>query len=132
MSDGASQTDIVGIGVAAALTKEFIADQRAFLPMLARLLKESLPDQVQCLESGLFKKTIHGIVVTSGENRLTLEDTGRGPISASFTRVVRGIALKTESLQIEEWLVLLAEVLEESATHNAQARTALARTLGLD
>jgi hypothetical protein len=123
--------DVVSIGVAGALAQQYATDQREFLPMLAHLLKESLPGEVQLIEVGFFKKTIKGVVITHGESRLTLEDPGHGSLEATHTRVVRGIALKTDRLEMEEWLTLLGETLEQSAKSNAKARAAMAKMLGL-
>jgi hypothetical protein len=124
-------SDVVSMGVAGALAQQYATDQREFLPMLAHLLKDALQGEVQLIETGLFKKTIRGVVLTHGDSRLTLEDTGRGSPEASHTKVVRGIALKTDRLSIEEWLTMVAETLEESARSNAKARAAMAKTLGL-
>jgi len=119
------------MGVAGALAQQYMTDQREFLPMLARLLKSVMPSSVQTIETGLFKKTIKGLTLTQGENRLSLVESGSGGLEASHTRVVRGIALKTESITVEEWLTMVSESLEESAQKNAQARAAMARLLGL-
>jgi hypothetical protein len=124
-------SDIVSMGVAGALAQEYAKDQREFLPMLAHLLKDALPGEVQLIETGLFKKTIKGIVLIHGDSRMTLQDNGRGAPEASHTKVVRGIALKTDVLTIEEWLTMVSETLEESARSSASARAAMARTLGL-
>ncbi len=130
--EGFEGSDVIGMGVAAALGRQYAQEQREFLPMMARILKDSMPDSVELLETGLFKKSLKGLVVNHGGNRYTLEDPGRGPLQASFTRVVRGIALKTEPLTVDEWLAAVSEVLEKTAAENAAARAALARTLGLD
>jgi hypothetical protein len=45
------------------------------------------------------------------------------------TRVVRGIALKTERLTLEQWLLELARALSAEAQASAQARSALQRLL---
>lgn len=132
MPEGFESSDMVGIGVAAALCSQYAQEQREFLPLVARVLKDSLPDEVDLIETGLFKKTLKGVVVTHGENRLTLEDPGRGPLQASFTRIVRGIALKTEKLSVEEWLTMIGDVLEQTAHENEAARRSLAKTLGLN
>ena len=123
---------MIGMGVAAALSAQYAQEQREFLPMIARVLKDSMPNEVELLESGLFKKTLRGVVVNQGDNRLALEDPGRGALQATFTRIVRGIALKTERLTVEEWLVMVGDVLEHAAQENAAARRSLAKTLGLD
>src|SRR5579859_5654147 len=130
--EGFDSSDVVGMGVAAALARQFSQEQREFLPLIARVLKDSTPDQVELIETGMFKKSLRGVIVTTGDNRLTLEDPGRGPLQAGFTHVVRGIALKTERLSIEEWLSCVSEALERAAAENAEARRSLAKTLGLD
>ncbi len=132
MPEGLEGSDVIGMGVAAALGRQYAQEQREFLPMMARILKDSMPESVELIETGLFKKSLRGLIVHHEGNRLTLEDPGRGPLQASFTRVVRGIALKTEPLSIEEWLAAVSACLEKMAAENAAARAALARTLGLD
>ena len=122
---------MIGMGVAGALAKQYADEQRDFLPLIATVLKNALPNDVQLIETGLFKKSLKGLVVASGENRLKLEDMGRGSLQASFTRVVRGIALKTEFISVEEWLTLVAEALESAVKDNTSARMALAKTLDL-
>ncbi|HWD39255.1 MAG TPA: hypothetical protein VG944_10430 [Fimbriimonas sp.] len=129
--DGFETTDMIGMGVAGALAKQYSDEQRDFLPLIAGVLKSSLPNEVELVEKGLFKKTLVGVSVNHGENRLKLEDTGRGSLEASFTRVVRGIALKTEIVTVQEWLVLVAEAIEDAVKNNASARAALAQTLNL-
>jgi hypothetical protein len=130
--DGFETSDMIGMGVAAALAHQYAKEQREFLPLIARVLKDSMPDQVDLIETGLFKKTLRGVLVNDGGNRLTLEDQGRGPLQASFTRVVRGIALKTEPVTVDEWLTMVGEMLERQAGENAAARASLAKMLGLD
>jgi len=82
-------------------------------------------------KGGFFaKKTLHKVIVMLGENRYTLEDPGRGPLLASRTRIVRGIALKTESIPVETWVQELGAALDERARSSATAREALARLIG--
>ena len=131
MADPFETSGAIGLGVSAALAQEYAQDQREFLPLIASVLKSALPNDVEVLEQGLFKKTIRGVSVRQGENKLLLEDVGRGSLQASFTRVVRGIALKTESISVEEWVALVGEALEKSAKDNLAARNALAARLGL-
>ncbi len=130
--DSFEDSALIRIGVAGALSKQVAADQQAFLPMIAHLLMSSTPESVELIETGLFKKSLRGVVLNEGENRLTLEDSGRGGLQASYTRVVRGIALKTEKLTVEEWVTMVSELLEERAKENNAARNALANALGLE
>jgi hypothetical protein len=132
VSDPFETSGAIGLGVSAALAQQYAQDQREFLPLIASVLKNAIPNDVEIIETGLFKKTIKGVAVRQGENRLVLEDIGHGSLQASFTRVVRGIALKTESVSVEEWVALIGEALEKSAKENLAARNALAKRLGLD
>ena len=132
MADPFETTGAIGLGVSAALAQEYQKDQREFLPLIASVLKSSLPNEVDIIETGLFKKTVRGVAVRQGENKLVLEDTGHGALQATFTRVVRGIALKSESLTVQEWVALVGDALEKSAKDNLAARNALASRLGLD
>jgi hypothetical protein len=132
MSDPFEQQEWVKFGVAATLSKQYAADQRMFLGLLAQMLESALPDEIEIgRKGGLFaKKTVQRVIVTLGENRYTLEDPGRGPLMATRTRIVRGIALKTETVPVEEWLADLGAALDERAGSSAAAREALARMIG--
>jgi len=129
---GVPDGDAMEMSVQAALARQYASEQRDFLPFLASMLKSALPNEVQVLEAGLFKKTVRGVVLTQGENRYVLEDSGRGSLQATFTRVVRGIALKTETLSIQEWLACVGQELDKFAVESEQARRALAQSLGLN
>lgn len=132
MSDSFESQDWVRVGVASALAKEFAADQRRFLSLFAKVLQESLPQETKVVTKGLFTKTIIGVEVTLGENRYRIEDTGSGPLQAGKTRVVRGIALKTEPIAMDTCLTEISETMEERARQSAGDRLAMARLLGLD
>ena len=75
-------------------------------------------------------RTVHRVRIHLGDECYTLEDPGRGPLRATRTRVVRGIALKTEPVEVEEWLSALGQALEERVRTDAGARAALSRFLG--
>jgi hypothetical protein len=132
MADEFEQQEWLKFGVAATLSKQYAADQRFFLELLAQMLEQALPEEaVIGKRGGLFsKKTVQKVAVTLGDNRYTLEDPGRGPLLATRTRIVRGIALKTETIPVEEWLAELGTALDERARTSAAAREALARLIG--
>ncbi|HZO91192.1 MAG TPA: hypothetical protein VFB38_22905 [Chthonomonadaceae bacterium] len=132
MADEFEQQEWVKFGVAATLSRQYAADQRLFLDLLARMLESALPEEAQIeRRGGLFsKKTVQRVTVTLGENRYMLEDPGRGPLRAFRTRVVRNIALKTEPIPVQDWLAELSAALEERARTSAAAREALARLVG--
>jgi hypothetical protein len=132
MADDFEEQAWVKFGVAAELSKQYAADQRSFLENLATLLESVLPQETEITrKGGLFsKKTVQRITVTLSENRFILEDVGRGALQAARVRVVRGIALKTESIPVEEWVTALSDHIDERARTNQAARDALARLVG--
>ncbi len=132
MSDAFEQQEWVKFGVAATLSKQYAADQREFLELLAQMLQRALPDETQIQrKGGLFsKKTIHNVTVLLGANRYELEDPGRGPLIAKRVQIVRGIALKTEEIPVELWLAELGAMLDERAKSSAAAREALSNMVG--
>jgi hypothetical protein len=119
----------VKFGVAAELSKQYLADQREFLERLAQMLEGALGNGAEVTRrGGLFsKKTVQRVTVTFGDDRYTLEDPGHGPLRAGRTHVVRGIALKTEEIPVETWLEELGALLESQAQTSRAAREALAR-----
>jgi hypothetical protein len=73
---------------------------------LATMLENAMPGEVELKKhGGLFsKKTLQSVSVTLEDFRYTLEDLGHGPLLAMRTKIVRGIALKTEEMTISDWL----------------------------
>jgi hypothetical protein len=121
-------------GVAASLSKQYTRDQRAFLDLLASMLTQVLPQETEVkYRGGLFsaRKSVHQIRVQLSEWSYTLEDPGRGNLRATRTRIVRGIALKTEEIPVEEWVTALDQEIGERARKSAAARNALAKFIGL-
>ncbi len=99
--------------------------------MLAKLLKSAVPDQVELVEKGLFKKNLVAIVFNQSENQFRLEDAGGRGLQATFTRVVRGIALKTEPISVQEWIACVSEAVESHMKESEEIRAVMARSLGL-
>ncbi len=132
MPDAFEDQEWVKFGVAATLAKQYTADEKAFLELLAQMLERALPDETEIGRRGGFfaKKTVQKVTVLLGENRYILEDPGRGPLQAARTRIVRGIALKTEAIPVEAWVQELGAALDERARSSASAREALAKMVG--
>ena len=88
MSDEFEQQEWVKFGVASALAKQYGADQRLFLDLLARMLESALPGETHIdRRGGLFsKKTVQRVAVTMDGMRYTLEDPGVGSLRAAQTR----------------------------------------------
>jgi hypothetical protein len=101
------------VGVASELVRQYNSDSADFFQSLAILLEAMLPNIAQIEKrGGLFsKKKPFRITIPDGENRLVLEEGEAGVLRATHTRIVKGIALKTEDVSMQEWLEELSETL---------------------
>lgn len=121
------------MGVANALAKSYAQDIRGFLPLLAAVLESSMPDEtVVERKGGLFQKIkpVHKVSVKLEDLTFTLEDIGRGPLSAHRIKTVRGITLKTEPLAVDDWLADLSHRISIRADHNEKTFFAIKELLG--
>ena len=106
------------------------ADLKAYIEVLARKLELSLP--AQCLVERRSKrmlsreKVVDSIRVDLGEHRYEVLADGR----ASRAKVVRDITIKTEPLELDEWVRALGNDLSARAADSAEARAALERLVG--
>jgi len=73
-------------------------------------------------------RQVRRVSLELGDLRFELARSG-GAVVARCTRVVRGIALKTELLNLDAWLVELARALSAQAGASSQDRVALERLL---
>jgi len=133
MADELGDDGLTRLGVAGALCREYEADERAFLAFLVSSLERAFGSEIEILFKGGFlsKKVVRGVVLSSGDARYTLEDPGNGLLKATITHVVRGIALKTEPVKVEDWLSIVSEIAEQKASEHSSTRKALADMLGL-
>ena len=133
MADELEDQPLVKLGVAGALAREYASDHRAFLDVFARAIERALPSETELLWRGgfLVKKEIRGFTLTIEPNRYTLEDHGKGRLHGQKTHIVRGIALKTEDMPVEEFLREVGDALEAEVAKSGKARAALAAFLGL-
>jgi hypothetical protein len=132
VSDSFEDQSWVKMGVAGALEREYVKDQTFFVQQLAKTLSDALPGEVQTITTGFLKKTVVGVVVSFGDVRYTFEKPDHGPVFALKTKVVRGIALKSDEVDVGLALQELGEALELRAAKSGQARSALANALGLE
>lgn len=114
------------------------ADLLVFVESLAVKLETALPlsARVERVRQGLRgPKLVRRIVVDAGGERLELrrELTARGgepgAIELLTGRVSGGIVLKTESVDIDEWLRALAVAVAAEAERSERTRQALERLL---
>ena len=107
-------------------------DLKAFVPVLAEKLDAALPGRVRIgrRRAGLLSgtKSVSRIECALGERQYKLELIN-GAWRASRSTVVRGIALKSELLEIEPWLEGLLADLREQARSSEEWSLALGRLL---
>ncbi len=116
----------------AASLRADATDTLAFLEALATKLGGALPHRTEIKRGGgLFSHTHHiqHILVRLGEWEYALEAGADGSLATSRTHAVRGIALKSEPLSLDEWISELSSELEELARTSQQDEAALRRLL---
>lgn len=119
------------VGVSAALAKSYAEDEREFLALLGTLMESALEAETQIERRGFFGGgAIRRIAISLGDHTYVIEDAGRGPLTAARKRLVRGVAVKSEQMDVPEWIDALGAALEERATTSQRARDALARLTG--
>jgi hypothetical protein len=96
-----------------------------FLGQLAHALQQAVPQQVRVDGSGAH---VRGIEVNLEPDAFVLRRDGQHVVS-QYKKLVRGIALKTKELPLQEWVHMLAQSLARQANVNAQAAN-LAAHLG--
>jgi len=103
------------------------ADLKTYLEVLARKLELSLPAQttVTRRSKGLLsrEKVVESIAVTLGEFRYEVRADGQ----AIRAKAVRGVTIKTEPLELDQWVHALTSELSARAGESAEARAALDR-----
>jgi hypothetical protein len=122
-----SQFDLL----AASLRADAV-DLKAFVEALAVKLSESFPARVRVERKGgrLRGKTrVRRLLVRLGEAEYELS-SDEGQVNCSRKVLVRGIALRTDQLAIEQWIDALAGELVAEAGKTESDRLALERMLG--
>ena len=118
--------DMVAAGLRADST-----DLNAFVEALAVKLAGALPGRVTIArQGGLFSRSkgVREISVDMGDSRYSLVSSG-GRIETTRRNEVRGIAIKSEPLELDEWIAALSRELEAAARESADGRQALERLL---
>lgn len=114
--------------VYSAWMRRSTGDMRAFLEALAVRLEKSLPGMVHVLRKrdGLFAKTQHVVSISLqlGTSEFVLEKEPAG-VKTSHTKVVRGIALKSEELPLADWLTAVDAELKTAAADAEKSHNVL-------
>lgn len=105
------------------------ADVATFTEALATKLEAALPGETQVRRAGFRGRgAVQQIAVDAGGERLEL-NARRGAIETVCARISGGIVLKTEPVDVDEWLRRLTAALAAAAQRNQRTRQALDRLL---
>jgi len=101
------------------------ADVDAFFDVLAGKLADVLPGQVELTRGGLLGRgRPRAVTVALGDTRYEAERAGHG-VACRRRTIVRGIALKSEDLELGAWIDALSADLVQEAGRSERARAAL-------
>ena len=116
--------------IAASLRAD-TGDLRAFVEALATKLEGAFGSHVHVeRKGGMFGggKRVRRIALALGDDEYDLEHDD-GAVACRRRTVVRGIALKSEELPLEEWIDAVSRALLEAAQSTERGRVALERLL---
>ncbi|MDX6687741.1 MAG: hypothetical protein QOF86_3869 [Baekduia sp.] len=109
----------------ASALKADARDVDVFFDVLVAKLADVLPEQVEVQRGGLLGRAgAKAVVVTLGDRRYEAE-RNRKRVACRRRTVVRGIALKSEELDVAAWIDALSADLVDEAARNERARLAL-------
>lgn len=117
--------------IAASLRAD-TADLGTFIESLAVKLEDAVPGLVEVERAKLgFRgpKVVRKLAVDAGGDRLELISAGGDRVQALRAHISGGIVLKTEPIDIDNWMVELSEALAREAGRNQRTRQALERLL---
>lgn len=123
--------DALSFDVLASSLRQDTRDLAVFSEVLAKKLEQAFPGFVRVeRQGGLFQKNpaVRRIVVTFDPWQYVLEHQ-RGRVSTSRAKTVRGVAIKTEPLDLNPWIDALSQELVRIANQESQARESLERFL---
>ncbi len=123
--------DWESLGVSGALLSRYQQDQQALLEQLATFLEATLPRQtvVQRTRGLIGPKRTTALTVELGNARYRLEQGKGSGLDASRIRVVRGVAVRTETLAVEAWIEDVSAALSAELERTSGGREALTRLL---
>ena len=113
----------------AASLRADAGDTKVFVEALAAKLTGAFPERTRVERGGfLGGKRVQRISVELGDERFDLEHD-RGRVACIRRSIVRGIALKSEEVALDEWIDELSRRLVEEAGRSERGRVALERML---
>jgi predicted RNA-binding Zn-ribbon protein involved in translation (DUF1610 family) len=103
-----------------------LSDMDAFLSRLAETLRQGFSEHSRIEANGA---RVESIEVNLEPDVFLVRREGARPI-AQHRRVVRGIALKTNTIPLDRWLDMLTNALAQHANQNARAAWVLGQLTG--
>ena len=116
--------DGLSFDVLAASLRQDTRDLAVFSEVLAKKLEQAVPSYVQVdRQGGLFQKNppVRRLTVTFEPWQYILENH-RGRVSTARVKLVRGVAIKTDPMDLNPWIDALSEELVKAAGEGAAAR----------
>lgn len=126
-----SSTDPSDFDILAASLRADLADSQTTMVYLATKMKAALPMRVKVERKGLFKNgPPRRVAVTLGDRAYVVEEQG-GSLTASRSRIVGGVEISHEPMDVALWAEHLVADLRKLAARSADHRRALEKlTLG--
>lgn len=119
-----AQVSVDADQVAAGMALD-LSNVDALLAQLARMLQQVVPQEVRVSAMGA---QVHAIELMLEPDGFLLRREGQHVIS-QHKKVVRGVALKSKEVPLQQWVELLAQALSRHANVNAQAGQLAAQLL---
>ena len=98
----------------------------SFLSQLANTLYQGYAESVRITAEG---RVVHAIEVTLENHGFVIQRQGAGA-AAQYRKLVRGVALKTTPMPLDQWTKKLMDALTQQAASNSKAAWVLARLTG--
>lgn len=122
--------DDLSFDILAAGLRRDVADLDTFIEVLAKRMEATLPHLVSAVRAGLFGKKgpVRQLSLTFDQWQYGV-NRDHGRLVFTRTKLVRGVGIKNEVLDLDEWIKGLAQELMTVANARQEAREALERFL---
>ena len=111
------------VSVAAILAQRSREDRTALLDDLVMMLSEVVPG-VQ-VERGLLRRRVTGVRLPIGTHVYVLKRAANDTFEASRQQLVRGVAIRTDPMEIDDFLAALGEALDAELKRTERGRDAI-------
>lgn len=112
----------------AAWLRKAQGDLKAFMGAFATRLEGAIPGRVavERVKDGLFSKNSHATKISiDGHEHVYVIDMQKGRLATHRSKVVHGVTLSTERMDVPAWLTALHEDIQALAEHAGKAQNVL-------